>query len=149
MGSPEVGDDVAPEEVDRLLHLGHRVGDEEQAGERGHAGLLVDADPLADLRRAADEVALLEAARLLAQRGSLQRLQVLVELEPWKRFTASSCVRPIEQANCGAMSMRPPSRPALAAARWTSSTPFLISSGESTAGIQPSPYSAARRRTSG
>src|SRR5207249_9721315 len=48
--------------------------------ERGDARLLVDANPLADLRRAADEVALLEAARLLAQRGSLQRLQVLVEL---------------------------------------------------------------------
>jgi hypothetical protein len=43
------------------------------------------------------------------------------------RFTASSCVRPIEQANCGAMSMALPSRPA---ARWTSSIPRAISSGE-------------------
>jgi len=29
--SPEVGDDLAPEEVDRLLHLGTVFGHEEQA----------------------------------------------------------------------------------------------------------------------
>ena len=40
-----------------------------------------DADPLADLLGAADQVALLEAARLLvAQRRALERLEVLVEL---------------------------------------------------------------------
>src|SRR6267142_2029451 len=78
--SLEVGNHVAPEEVDRLLHLGHGVGHEEQAGERGDARLLVDTNALADLGRAADQVALLEAPRLLAQRGALERLQVLVEL---------------------------------------------------------------------
>src|SRR2546427_11261208 len=86
MLSPEVGNDLAPEELDRLLHLGHGVGHEEQARERGDAGLLADADALAALRRAADEVALLEAARLPAQRGALQRLQVLVELRGMETF---------------------------------------------------------------
>src|SRR5881296_550145 len=86
MLSPEVGNDLAPEELDRLLHLGHGVRDEEQARERGDAGLLVDADALADLRGAADEIALLEAARLLAQRGALQRLEVLVELRAVEAF---------------------------------------------------------------
>src|SRR5690348_7452054 len=80
MLSPEVGYDLAPEELDRLLHLGHGVGDEEQARQRRDAGLLVDPDALADLRRAADEIALLEAARLLAQRRAFQRFEMLVEL---------------------------------------------------------------------
>src|SRR5262250_3028415 len=80
MLSPEVGNDLAPEELDRLLHLGHGVGDEEQSGQRGDAGLLVDTDALADLCRAADEIALLEAAGLLAQRGAFERLQVFPEL---------------------------------------------------------------------
>src|SRR4029079_14138937 len=42
---------------------------------------LISADALADLRRAADEIARLEATRLLlAQGGLLQRLEMLVEL---------------------------------------------------------------------
>src|SRR5207247_10906863 len=56
------------------------VGDQGQARVGRAAGLLVDANALADLRRAADQIALLEAARLLAQRGALERFQVLVEL---------------------------------------------------------------------
>src|SRR5262245_38747962 len=84
MMSPEVGNDLAPEQVDGLLHLWHGVGHEEQAGERGDPRLLVDANALADLGRTADEVALLEAARLLAERGALERLQVLVELRAVK-----------------------------------------------------------------
>src|SRR5262245_42869033 len=80
MISPEIWNDFASEEVDRFLHLRDGVRDEEQAGQRGDPRLLVRADALADLGRAADEVALLEAARLLAQRGALERLQVLVEL---------------------------------------------------------------------
>src|SRR6185503_1201711 len=35
--SGEVGNDLAPEQLDRVLHLGHGVGDEEQAGARGDA----------------------------------------------------------------------------------------------------------------
>src|SRR6267142_1926691 len=97
MVSPEVGNDFAPEEVDRLVHLGHGVGHEEQAGERGDARLLVDADPLADLGRAADEVALLEAARLLAQRGALERLEMLVELRAVKARDRL-VVRPADRA---------------------------------------------------
>src|SRR4029453_4673208 len=80
MSSPEIGNDFAPEELDRLLQLGHSVGHEQQAGQRGDTRPLVGPHALADLGRAADQVALLEAARLLAQRGPLQRLEVLVEL---------------------------------------------------------------------
>ena len=69
--------------------------------------------------------------------------------EPRKRLTASSWVRPIDTANWGAMSIADPSRPAAAAARWMSSIPRVISSGESTAGIQPCAHCPARRRTSG
>src|SRR5690349_19391979 len=58
----EVGNDLAPEQVDRLLQLGHGVGDEEDPGAGGHARALVGADALADLLGAADQVALLEAA---------------------------------------------------------------------------------------
>src|SRR5262249_4184055 len=49
----EMGNDLAPEELDRLLHLGHCVGDEQDAGERGDADTLVESDALGDLRRAA------------------------------------------------------------------------------------------------
>src|SRR5262245_25502738 len=96
MLSPEVGNDFATEELDRLLHLGYRVRDEQQAGQGGDAGLLVDADALADFRRAADEIALLEAARLPAQRRAAERLQMLVELravETLHRFVVGAADR--------------------------------------------------------
>src|SRR2546426_1082547 len=78
--SLEVRDDLAAEQLDRLLHLGDRVCDEEQAGQGRDAGLRIDTDPLADLLGAPDQVALLEATGLLAERRLLERLEVLVEL---------------------------------------------------------------------
>src|SRR2546425_3724441 len=78
--SLEVRDDLAAEQLDRLLHLGDRVCDEEQAGQGRDAGLSIDTDPPADLLGASDQVALLEAAGLLAERRLLERLEVLVEL---------------------------------------------------------------------
>src|SRR5437660_7518015 len=70
----------APEQLDRVLHLRHGVGDEEHTGQRRHAGGGVDADALGDLVGAADQVALLEAAPLLAECRALQRFEMLVEL---------------------------------------------------------------------
>src|SRR6266404_2391399 len=78
--SREVRDDLAAKELDRLLHLRDRAGNEEHARQGRDAGLDVDADPLADLLRAADQVALLEAAGLLAERGVLERLEMPIEL---------------------------------------------------------------------
>src|SRR5437660_3038886 len=76
----EVRYDFAPEQLDRVLHLRHGVRDEEHTGQRRHAGGGVDTDALGDLVGAADQIALLESARLLAERRSLQRFEVLVEL---------------------------------------------------------------------
>src|SRR5438128_5766183 len=78
--SREVRDNLAAKELYRLLHLWDRTGDEEHARQGRDAGLDVDADPLADLLGAANQVALLEAAGLLAERGVLERLEMLIEL---------------------------------------------------------------------
>src|SRR5437762_9407537 len=76
----EVGQDLAPEQLDPLVHLGDGVGHEQHAGQRSHPGLLVGADALADRVGTADEVTLLVAAGLFAERRGPERLQVPGEL---------------------------------------------------------------------
>src|SRR5262245_53885651 len=78
--SREVGEHLAAEQLDRIVHLGDAVGHEEHPGKGRDPGRLVGADALGDLLGASDQVALLEAARLLAQRRALERLQMLVQL---------------------------------------------------------------------
>src|SRR5262245_61233379 len=82
--SLELRQDLAAEQLDRLVELGDGVRHEEHPGKCGHARLLVDADALAERLRAADQVALLIAAGLLAQGRGLQRLEMLVELRATK-----------------------------------------------------------------
>src|SRR5947208_16335911 len=71
----EVGQDLAPEQLDPLVHLGDGVGHEQHAGQRSHPGLSVGADALADRVGTADEVRLLVAAGLFAERRGPERLQ--------------------------------------------------------------------------
>src|SRR5512144_1318486 len=78
--SAEIGQDLPPEELDGVVHLGHPTRDEQHAGERGDAHPLVGPDPLRDLGRAADQVARVEAPGLLSESRPLERLQVLEEL---------------------------------------------------------------------
>src|SRR5262245_54828459 len=76
----EVGQHFAPEQLDGVPHLRHRAGHEQHAGPRRGAGPRVGADALRNLLGAADEVALVEATGLLAQRRALERLEMLEEL---------------------------------------------------------------------